>query len=180
MRRARGPGGALWLWFSGVRCLPRGGRGIQSQLLALDWLIGAQLSSACRDLNPVPHAQSICRRAAPLAPSPHRSPPASAGGASPAGSVWSYEGIVRSLAAPPRRILEAFTQRFSPQLQSGLAGSASSGSFRQAAGGLLSSSPRLSAGLHPSASAPIGMGQQSQLPTAFGGGAQSEADVEQQ
>lgn len=122
-------------------------------------------------------------RAAPPAPSPHRSPPASAGGASPAGSQWSYEGIVRSLAAPPRRMLEAFTQRFSPQLQSVLGGSAGSGSFRQAAGGpgLLSSSPQPSVGVHDSPFAPSGEGQQEQPQAASGGGGDAgAADVEKQ
>jgi hypothetical protein len=96
--------------------------------------------------------------------------------------VWSYEGIVRSLAAPPRRILEAFTQRFSPQLQSGLAGSTSSGSFRQATGSLLSSSPRPGVAVHHSASAPSGVGRHAQLPPSSGGGrgAPEAEDVEQQ
>ncbi|KAI7842601.1 hypothetical protein COHA_003705 [Chlorella ohadii] len=124
-------------------------------LCVVDW------QSRCRGIitrKDLDHAAGVGPwRAAPLAPSPHRSPPASAGGASPAGSTWSYEGIVRSLAAPPRRMLEAITQRFSPQLQSGLASSIGSGSFRRGEGGLLGSSPQLGAGVHHSASAPSGL-----------------------
>lgn len=79
-------------------------------------------------------------------------------------------------------MLEAITQRFSPQLQSGLASSIGSGSFRQGEGGLLGNSPQLGAGVHHSASAPSGVGRQPQLPTADGGGGGGgrTADVEQQ